>query len=391
MVANCAKNGRFAVRRSEARPKIGSGRRPLPHFSHCGRTSGVGVPNQPARQHQIGHGEQRVQLRRVLRQAAVARLAVPKEVLHDVERVLNLGADAGLDLLDPLQLLRPAVPGQRAALAGAHGHMPVDRNTDVLLALGHALVARIGEDILLVAMQQILCPGHISHIGGGADHGVHQPRLGIDADMGLHAEMPRVAFLGLVHLGVAIPLGVLGRRRRLDDGRIHHRAAPQEQPLGRQVRVDGREDGFGELLVFEQAAELEQRRGVGCRLAAQIDANEAPDRLAVVDGILDAFVRQPEAVLRDVHAQHALQSDRRATAATALRIVALDRRDQLAPRRHRFDLGQEAVASRLPLLAPVLVLGKARLHRRSSRSRTFRTIVPVHAPLGQRAMPAAPN
>jgi len=34
--------------------------------------------------------------------------------------------------------------------------------------------------------------------------------------------------------------------------------------------VDGREDALGELLVFEQAAKLEQRRGVRRSLAAQV-------------------------------------------------------------------------------------------------------------------------
>ena len=70
------------------------------------------VWNQPARQHQIDHGEQRVQLRGVLRHAVVAGLAVPKQVLHDVERVLDLGTDAGLDLLDRLELLCRAEPGR---------------------------------------------------------------------------------------------------------------------------------------------------------------------------------------------------------------------------------------------------------------------------------------
>ncbi len=49
--------------------------------------------------------------------------------------------------------------------------------------------------------------------------------------------------------------------------------------------------------------------------------------------------------------------------------MPLDRRDQLAPRRHPFNLRQEAVTSRLPLLARVLELGKTRLHRRSLHPR----------------------
>jgi hypothetical protein len=39
---------------------------------------------------------------------------------------------------------------------------------------------------------------------------VHQTAVGVDDDVRLHGEMPFVAFLGLVHLRVALALGVLG-------------------------------------------------------------------------------------------------------------------------------------------------------------------------------------
>ena len=42
--------------------------------------------------------------------------------------------------------------------------------------------------------------------------------------MRLQPEVPLVALPGLVHLGSRSPLLVLGRRRRMDDGRIHDRA-----------------------------------------------------------------------------------------------------------------------------------------------------------------------
>jgi hypothetical protein len=42
----------------------------------------------------------------------------------------------------------------------------------------------------------------------------------------------------------------------------------------------------------------------------QIDANKGADCLAVVDRIFDAFVRQAEALLGDIHAQHSFEANR---------------------------------------------------------------------------------
>jgi hypothetical protein len=65
-------------------------------------------------------------------------------------------------------------------------------------------------------------------------------------------------------------------------------------------------------------------------LARIVDADEAADGLAVVQRVLNPFVRQPKAVLRDVHPEHALQPDERA-ASVALGVVRLDHRHQLRP------------------------------------------------------------
>jgi hypothetical protein len=54
--------------------------------------------------------------------------------------------------------------------------------------------------------------------------------------------------------------------------------------------------------------------------------------------IIDAFVRQAEALLCDVHAQHGFQADRRATASITLRVVRQERRNQRRPWRHSLDL-----------------------------------------------------
>lgn len=46
------------------------------------------------------------------------------------------------------------------------------------------------------------CPG---------DHRVDQTRTGVRADMHLHAEVPLVALLGLMHFRVALAVLILGR------------------------------------------------------------------------------------------------------------------------------------------------------------------------------------
>ena len=115
--------------------------------------------------------------------------------------------------------------------------------------LSRAGVTGVGKHALLLAVQQVLGLVDVGDVGRGAGETVHQPRVGIGADVGLHTEVPLVALLGLVHLGIARLVPVLGRGGRGDDGGIHHRALRQHQPLRAQPRVDGLEDRLGQPLL----------------------------------------------------------------------------------------------------------------------------------------------
>jgi len=68
---------------------------------------------------------------------------VPEEALNNVERVLNLGANAGLELLD--LFAQPPVLGvrQRLAFAGSQGDMPYHDGVLIFLALLAPLIAGI--------------------------------------------------------------------------------------------------------------------------------------------------------------------------------------------------------------------------------------------------------
>lgn len=66
--------------------------------------------------------------------------------------------------------------------------------------------------------------------------------FGIDTDMSLQAEMPLIAFFGLVHLGVTLLTLVLGGAGGLDDGGIDQRALRHHDAGLREPLVDGIEE-----------------------------------------------------------------------------------------------------------------------------------------------------
>jgi hypothetical protein len=88
---------------------------------------------------------------------------------------------------------------------------------------------------------------------------------------------------------------------------------------------------------------LSSDRGIGSRLAIQVNADEGTNRLTVIDGIFYPFVRQPEALLCNVPPQHSLHANRRPAAALAFGIERLDLRHQRRPRRHPINLRSRRV------------------------------------------------
>ena len=72
------------------------------YFRHSRRTSGMAVQQRPLGDDQISQSEQAQLLCRVLGKPFVTRLPMSKKVLDHVERMLDLGADAGLHFLRTL-------------------------------------------------------------------------------------------------------------------------------------------------------------------------------------------------------------------------------------------------------------------------------------------------
>ena len=67
----------------------------------------------------------------------------------------------------------------------------------------NTLIARIGKDTFLFAVQQMVCLGNIVFICGSGMDAVDYRRAIINANMRLHAEVPLIAFLRRAHFWIA--------------------------------------------------------------------------------------------------------------------------------------------------------------------------------------------
>jgi hypothetical protein len=211
-------------------------------------------------------------------------------------------------------------------------------------------------------VKQLTRLGHVIDVGRRADQRVHDARLGVHADVRLHAVMPLVALLRLVHLRVTLTAGILRRARRGNDGGVHDGAGAHEQTLLGKMGVDLLEQRLGQVVGDQQAAKLQQRGGIGHRLSRQVDAHEVPQRLAVVDRILEGFIGQAVPLLEQVHAKHLgnahrLAADTRPLVGYSGSITAIKR----AHGTTSLHVGEKLLAAGSLLLQSVLGAGKAAL------------------------------
>jgi len=131
--------------------------------------------------------------------------------------------------------------------------------------------------------------------------------------------------LGLVHLGVAALLLVLGRGWGSDDRGVDNGPLAHQQAALLQHRPNLVEQRFRQVVPLQPMAEVQQRRRVRHRRHRQIDPGKAAQRLAVVPRIFQRLAcpakagGQPIPLLQKIAPQHPLQPNRR-PAALALRV-----------------------------------------------------------------------
>jgi len=68
---------------------------------------------------------------------------------------------------------------------------------------------------------------------------MNQSGVLVDADMDFHSVVPLIALLGLVHLGIHLPLFIIGGAGRSDQCRVNDGALPHRHPTRAEVGFDG--------------------------------------------------------------------------------------------------------------------------------------------------------
>src|SRR5258708_20960351 len=133
---------------------------------------------------------------------------------------------------------------------------------------------------------------------------MHHALPAIDADMRLHAEVPLVAFPGLVHLGVALAALVLGRRGRMTNRAVYDRSGSDADALAGQMVVHRIQHGSAQIVRLQQMAEPADAGLVRRRRTAKINAHKAPQRSRIIERLFYTWIRQLKPLLHEVRPQH---------------------------------------------------------------------------------------
>lgn len=143
----------------------------------------------------------------------------------------------------------------RLRSAAPNRDMPDHVTIFVLFTLLDTGVASIRIDSIFFPLEQFGDLGHIDHVGGGAMDVMNQSRLNVSSDGCLHTREILVTFLGLIHLGIALAVCVLGRTRSMNNGSVDNGAPAQRQAFFLQIS-DGREDCRRQLMLLLKVPEV---------------------------------------------------------------------------------------------------------------------------------------
>ncbi len=174
---------------------------------------------------------------------------------------------------------------------------------------------------------------------------MHQPAVSVDTDVGFHSEVPLIALLGLVHLGIARARAVLRRTGSCNQRGIDHRAALEQQPLVQKDCVDRGENLRAQIVRFEQMPKAQDGRLVRQAIPTDLKTCELLEQQHVVQRLFHRRVRQAEPLLKEVNTQHRLHRERR-TPGLARRRVRCNQRNELRPWHHPVHLFEELALAR---------------------------------------------
>lgn len=180
-------------------------------------------------------------------QASETSFQITELTLDHPERVFNFRPDLRFGFFDlSLGIVKGAALAPLLVGAAPCRDVPDDLATIMLGTLLIAGIAGIGTDRFFVAVQQFIDLSDIGHIGCRAHR-----------DMGLHAEVPLIAFLDLMHFRVTLTAPILGRSWRIDRRGIDVGPLAQRQTTPPQITVDHCKSPCRQLVLFQQTTELE--------------------------------------------------------------------------------------------------------------------------------------
>lgn len=298
-------------------------------------------PHQVVSHHvQIGQGAGGKQPVGIFLQSTVTDFHEPKDALDHPNGVFHFRPDTGFGfVLPPLHRIDLAlvavtlvgkVPGMRGVTTNDFPLPPVGGVT---------------PDPGFLPMQQIRQYLAVMHIGGGRHHRVNHLALAVHPHMGLHPEIPLVAFPGLVHVRITGLLLVLGGGRRIDDGGIHDRPRRDLHALALQMPMHLFKQPAPQIMLLQQMAETTDRGFIRYPFPTQVNAHKPAQGQRIVQRFFRRRIRQVEPLLDEVDAQHALHPYR-PPAISRLGVNRFDQRHQFFPRHHLLHLRQKQLPAR---------------------------------------------
>ena len=353
-------NSAEEIRIGRKSSRQGAFRRPLRSISHSSDAPLLLKSQQMVSRHeQIGQRRHNEQAVAVFHHAAIVDLGKAKDALDDEKGVLHLGAHTRLPaVLLALTFSQPSIA--KPLLIGEVTRLRCGPGDQRLLAG----VGGVAIHPLLVAVQQLRERMFVVHVGRCRNNRMDQLGLTVHTDVRLHAEVPLVTLLRLVHLRVARLVLILGRGRGIDDGGIDDGAGRYLQSFGLQMPSNFLEQTFAQLMLFEQMAEFAYGGFIRCTFPTQIDTDELAHGQGVIESFFHRRIGKVEPVLEKVDTQHTLKTNRRASV-SGLGVNRFDQGAQGRPRNYAFHLGQKRSAT-CRLAVPVKAARrKCRLFHRS--------------------------
>lgn len=223
----------------------------------------------------------------------------------------------------------------------------------------NAGITRITPDPLLLSMKKLICRIKIMHIRCCGFYAVNQAVPVINANMHLHAKVPFIAFLGLVHFRVSLTFLVLGRAGCGDNRGINNGAFSHHQALLSQLGAYGIEDHLAQFVTLKQMTEAENG-AVIWQPVGQPQSGKAAHGLDLVQRILHRRIAEVVEQLQAVHPKHNGERVRRVSILT-LGVVLAKLLLQLGSGNQTIHFFQEQLPPRFTLFVLVFGFGESQL------------------------------